>query len=114
MYKGNLSNTTQPHIWVHSDVVVKCLGRKFYVVPKQYELINQSWLWSLTYFATPIIIYINQPKFIGLTYESIIFDSFQQAKDELRLDNRVSEMIVADPSLVCTDINLYDNKAGIL
>ena len=114
MYKGDLSNTTQPHIWVHSDVVVEYTGRKFYVGPKQYELINQSWLWSLTYFAKPIIIYINQPVFIGLTYESKIFDSFQQVKDELRLDNRVLEMIVADPSMVSNNISLYDSKAGIV
>ncbi len=114
MFKGNLANTTQPQIWVHSDVVLKALGRKYIVGPRQYELINQSWLWSLTYFATPVIIYINQPIFIGLTYQSYIFDSFQKAKDELRLDNRVLEMVVVDPLLVCTNISLYDNKTGIV
>jgi|13_taG_2_1085334.scaffolds.fasta_scaffold09581_7 hypothetical protein len=113
MFKGDLANTTQPHIWVHSDVVVKLVGRKFFIGPKKYELVNQSWLWSLTYFATPIIIYINQPKFIGMTYESLIFNSFQEAKEAMRIDNRVLEMIVVDRSLVSSNVNLYSKNAGI-
>ena len=113
MYKGDISNTESPTLWVHSNVLIREDGRMFFIGPKKYKVIRKDWLWSVSYFAKPIIIYINTARHIDLIdYRSLCFSDFNECKEALRRDQRAIEMVVENPNLVSRDIVLYQPTAG--
>ena len=108
MILGSISNTLHPTLWVHSDVLVEYVGRKFLIGAKQYQAINQSWLWSISYFVRPVVVYIDaKPNSLLSDYDHLIFGSFQECRDALRRDLRAVELVVADPMLVCHNVTLF-------
>ena len=111
MMRGQIANTLHPTLWVHSDVLLEYTGRKLYVGPKTYKLTNQSWLWAISYFVKPVIVYINeQPNKLLADYEHIVFNNFNECKDALRRDHRAVELVVVDPMLTCHEVTLFTSS----
>lgn len=108
MLRGSIGNTFSPSVWVHSEVVLKYVGRKLLIGPKKYEVIREGFLWSLSERVKPIIIYIDQdPIAILKDYDHLTFKNIYDCRETLRTDQRVIEMVVCDPSLVSTNIVQY-------
>jgi len=113
MFKGDLANTTNPTLWVHSDVLIKTGKRFLFIGPKKRKIIRKDWLWSVSYFARPIIIYIDTPIHQDLfEYDSLYFSNFNACKDALRVDQQAIELVVDDPFLLSKDIVLYQPNTG--
>ena len=113
MLRGSLSNTQSPTIWIHSDVLIREDGRVLLVGPKKYKVIRKDWLWAISYFVKPVIVYIDTAQHIDLIdYDKLFFDSFNECKDALRRDQRAVELVVEDPNLVSRDIVLYSTNTG--
>lgn len=108
MIRGSLSNNLLPTLWVHSDVLIECQGRKLFIGPKKYSLKNQSWLWSISYFVKPLVVFIgDSPNKLLQDYEYLVFNNFQECKDALRRDSRAVELVVNDPTLVSHEVVLF-------
>lgn len=111
MMKGSLSNTLLPSVWIHSDVLVEEKGRLFKIGPMTYGLRRRDWLWALSYFVKPIVIYIDRkPLKILSELDSLHFSTFSECKDALRRSYRAVELIVDDPQLVCGDVVLFNQN----
>jgi len=109
MIKGNLSNTLPMTLWVHSNVLLESKGRRFFVGPKKYMLKRQDWLWSITYFVKPVIIYINEsPNYLLSDYESKHFETMHSCIHNLRQSKRAIHLIVDDPIYLTDDVVLFD------
>lgn len=108
MMRGSIANTVVPTLWIHSDCVLTSKGRWFKIGKKQYTLKNQSWLWGVTYLLKPIIVYIDEePNSLLSDYEYLTFKTFTECRDALRRDHRAVELVVINPSLVCSDTILF-------
>ena len=113
MYKGSLSNTQLPSLWVHSDVLLTEGSRLFFIGPRKVVLRHQDWLWSVSYFVKPVIVYINTKKSDLLQdYNSLVFENFNECRSSLYRSQRAVELVVVDPSLVCRDVVLFNSNVS--
>ena len=109
MMRGSITNTLNPTLWVHSDVLLEPKGRRFFIGAPVYETKNMSWLWGVSHFAQPVVIYIgSKPQDILKDYPHRVFATFNECRDALRRDIRAIELVVADTALVCSDCTLFD------
>lgn len=109
MIRGSITNTLNSTLWVHSDVLLEPKGRRFLIGAPIYKTKNMGWLWGVSYFAQPIVIYIGvKPKDLLNDYQHLVFTTFNECRDALRRDIRAIELVVADTALVCSDCTLFD------
>lgn len=109
MIKGDLSNTLQMTLWIHSEVVLEDQGRRFLIGPKRYLLKRQDWLWSVSHFLKPVIIYIDtkpSPLLDGFEYKT--FKTMSSCINNLRQSKRAVHLIVDDPIHLTDEVVLFD------
>ena len=111
MRRGSLSNTLNPTLWVHSEVLLKQGKRILFVGPHRYTTQREDWLWAISYFLQPVVIYVGtKPNILLDDYDHLYFDNFAEARTALRRDLRAVEMVVNDPLLVCDGCTLYESN----
>ena len=109
MIRGALSNTLSPSLWVHSEVLLTHGKRYLLIGPKRETVHRLNWLWAVSHFAKPVIIYIDRaPSPLLKDYDHLRFDTFTQCKESLRRDYRAVEIVVDDPNLACDVASLYN------
>lgn len=109
MMRGSLSNTLSPTLWIHSDVLLLKGKRVLLIGPYRYSVQREDWLWAISYFLRPVIIYVGEkPNSLLLEYDHLCFDTFAEAKTALRRDQRAVEMVVNNPTLVCDGCTLFE------
>lgn len=111
MMRGSLSNTLLPTLWVHSDVLIRCTGRRLLIGPKKYELLNQDWLWGVSYFVQPVVVFVGEtPNKLLNDYPYIVFPDFYACRDALRRDTRAVEMVTTNEAWVSGEIVSFSNN----
>ena len=109
MIKGDLANTLPMTLWIHSEVLLEYQGRKLLIGPKKYLLKRQDWLWSMTYFLKPVIIYIDEePNPLLSGYECKRFDTMRSCIHNLRQSKRAVHLVVDNPIHLTDDVVLFD------
>lgn len=108
MIRGALSNNLQPSLWIDSKVLLTTRKRKWLPFLSEEQLRRESWLWAVSYFTQPIIIYIDtKPSRLLHDYQSMSFVSYADCRQALSKDLRAVELIVDDPAHVGRDCTLY-------
>jgi hypothetical protein len=113
MLKGSLANTHLPSLWVHSDVLLKDEGRRFLIGPKIKTVQHKDWLWAISYFVKPILVYIDSDiNPLLKDYDSLSFVNFNECRESLYRSQRSVELVVVDPKLVCRDVVLFNKNVS--
>lgn len=111
MIRGSITNTLPPTLWIHSSVVLVPKGKFMLVGPMTYDTQRLGWLWGISHFVQPIIIYIDQKPSKDLSdWPHLCFDSISDARTHLNRDLRAIEMVVNDSNLVCSNCVLYTHN----
>lgn len=112
MYKGNLSNNTSRTLWIHSEVLLEPAGKQFLFFGKsKFVKKKENWLWAVSYFLRPVIIYIDEkPNDLLSEFDHKVFNSFADCRTHLMRDRRAVELVVEDPNLVCDGVSLFENS----
>lgn len=84
-------------MWIHTSALVQTIDGKKVVTPQK-----QSWVWQVSETVQPVLVWTTEQEEVkGLhVHRQIFFDRWQECLRQVRISQRVLEIVVGEPILL--------------